>query len=58
MRAFLRHRFKKIHEINQRYAKPRIKMTKGVRLALLFLKLYVLILLGILVLKFITLLKG
>jgi len=33
-------------------------MTKGVRLALLFLKLYVLILLGILVLKFITLLKG
>lgn len=58
MQAFLKHRFKKIHEINQRYAKPRVKMTKGVRFALIFLKFYLFFLLGILVLKFITSLKG
>lgn len=58
MREFLKHRFKKIHEINQRYAKPRIQTTRGVRFALIFLKLYLFFLLGILVLKFITSLKG
>jgi hypothetical protein len=58
MREFLKRHFEKIHEINQRYAKPRIKMTKGVRFALVFLKIYIFFLMGILVLKFITLLKG
>ena len=33
-----------ITEINRKYAKPRIKMTRGVKIALLFLRLYLIFL--------------
>jgi hypothetical protein len=48
-------RFQKIREINRKYAKPRIKMTKAVKFALLMLRLYLLFLVGLLFYKFITL---
>jgi hypothetical protein len=52
-----KNRFSKIREINQKYATPRVKMTKGVRVALLLLRVYLILLVGILVVKFITLVK-
>ncbi len=57
MKRFFKRRFGKIREINEKYAKPRVKMTKGVAVALFMLRLYLIILVGILVIKFITLVK-
>jgi hypothetical protein len=57
VKRFVRNRFYRILEINRKYAAPRIKMTPLVRLALLFLRLYLLVLVGILFYKFWTLLK-
>lgn len=47
----------KIHEINKKYETPRIKMSRGVRIALLFLRLYLVLLVVLLGYKFWTLLK-
>jgi hypothetical protein len=47
----------KITEINRKYATPRIKMSRGVRLVLLFLRLYLILLVILLGYKFWTLLK-
>ena len=47
----------KIHEINKRYETPRITMSRGVRIALLFLRLYLVLLVLLLCYKFWTLLK-
>ncbi len=44
----------KIHEINRKYAKPRIKMSRSVKLALLMLRLYLFFLVGLLVFRLIT----
>ena len=49
--------FHTIKEINKKYSKPKIKMTKSVSYALFFLRIYLLILVGLLFYKFITLLK-
>ncbi|MGB5185113.1 MAG: hypothetical protein WBO12_23415 [Xanthobacteraceae bacterium] len=46
----------KIHEINRRYATPRIKMSTAVRASLLTLRIYLIVLVGLLVYKFITIL--
>jgi len=46
----------KIHEINKKYEKPRITMSRGVRIALLFLRLYLILLVLLLAYKFWTLL--
>ena len=48
----------KIHEINAKYSKPRIKMTRMTKIALLFLRLYIIFLVIMLVYKFITILYG
>jgi hypothetical protein len=47
----------KIHEINRKYEKPRITMSRGVKLALLFLRIYLILLVVLLAYKFWTLLK-
>ncbi|MCX6691938.1 MAG: hypothetical protein NTW33_07785 [Methanoregula sp.] len=47
----------KITEINQKYAKPRIKMSRGVKIALLFLRVYLVLLVILLGYKFWTLLR-
>ncbi len=57
MKNLFRLRFSKIREINEKYAKPRVKMTKGVAVALFLLRLYLILLVGILVIKFITLVR-
>jgi hypothetical protein len=57
MREYFKRRFSKIREINRKYATPRVKMTKGVSFALLMLRIYLILLVAILVIKFITMLK-
>ncbi len=46
----------RIREINQRYAAPRIQMSPPVRLSLLVLRVYLFVLVGLLVYKFVTIL--
>ncbi|MBF0531871.1 MAG: hypothetical protein HQL23_02115 [Candidatus Omnitrophica bacterium] len=57
---FIRNVFKdaieSVQEINHKYAKPQIKMTPFVRFALITLRLYLILLVGILFFKFYTLL--
>lgn len=48
--------FSKVIEINQRYSHPRIEMSPAVKFALFALRLYLFLLVGLLVYKFITLL--
>jgi hypothetical protein len=55
MRNVLRESIDKIREINRRYSKPRIRMSRNVRFALLMLRLYLLTLVILLVYRFITL---
>ena len=45
----------KIREINRRYAKPRIRLSRSTRLALLALRLYLIVLVILLAYKFSTL---
>jgi len=58
MRVFevIRSRTAVITEINRKYATPRIKMTRGVKIALLFLRLYLIFL--VLVLGYAFVLKA
>jgi hypothetical protein len=55
MRVFevIRSRASVITEINKKYAKPRIKMTRGVKIALLLLRLYLIFLVLVLGYKFV-----
>ena len=55
-KEFTEKRFGKILEINRRYAQPRIHTNRWVWATLLFLRLYLLLLVGILFFKFFTLL--
>jgi hypothetical protein len=57
VQKFFQKHFHRIHEINRQYATPRIQMTKPVKIILLVLRLYLLLLVGILIFKFITLIK-
>jgi len=56
LRDFFSHNFAKINEINRKYAKPNVEMSAGVRFALLFLRFYLIFLVGLLFYKFFTLL--
>lgn len=47
--------FRGFADINRRYAHPTIEMTPVVRVALFALRLYLILLVGLLVVKFITL---
>ncbi len=51
---FIKEWFNKIKEINKKYSTPRIKMTRGVKLALLMLRLYIILLVLILAYKFLV----
>jgi len=55
MKNLLKGRFSRIREINRKYDRPRVKMTRGVKVALFMLRLYLILLVGILVVKFISL---
>ena len=54
-RRLLNDNIEKIEEINKKYEKPRITMTPAVRYSLMGLRYYLMILVGILVFKFFTL---
>jgi hypothetical protein len=57
IKRFLAKRFYNIAHINRQYAKPKIKMTKFVKISLYFLRFYLFFMFGIIIYKFITLLK-
>ncbi|MGA2479007.1 MAG: hypothetical protein ABSG63_09705 [Spirochaetia bacterium] len=48
----------RVREINTKYRVPHVKMTRGVKLALLLLRVYLILLLAILFFKFFTLVAG
>ena len=48
----------KVREINEKYKTPKIRMSRGVKIALVFLRLYLLFLVVILIYKFITTING
>jgi hypothetical protein len=50
--------FARIREINNRFRTPHVKMTPGVKVALFLLRIYLLMLVGILFYKFFTLVAG
>ncbi len=52
--GFVRRSLDKIHEINRKYAKPRIKMSRSVKFALLFLRLYLFFLVALLLYRLIA----
>ena len=56
-KKMLEQRFSKIVAINRKYQAPRIHMTPMVKFSLLMLRLYLLLLVGLLFYKFITLVK-
>jgi hypothetical protein len=53
---FFRNMAGAVRDINQKYAKPHIEMTRWVRFSLGALRFYLLLLVGIMIYKFITLL--
>ena len=58
MSQFIEKHFPKIHAINVRYSKPKIIMSKPVRVALFFLRAYLVLLVALLLYKFITILSA
>ena len=56
--AFFKNSVSTVKSINQKFAKPQIKMTPWVKFSLLSLRLYLLFLVGILVYRFITMLHS
>jgi hypothetical protein len=54
---FFKNTVSTVQSINQKYAKPQIKMTRMVKFSLLSLRLYLIFLVGILVYRFITMLR-
>jgi len=54
---FFKNTVSTVRSINQKYAKPQIKMTPMVKFSLLALRLYLIFLVGILVYRFITMLR-
>jgi hypothetical protein len=58
MGSFFSRRFSKFKEINQKFATPHVKMTKGVKVALFMLRIYLLLLVALLFYKFFTLVVG
>jgi hypothetical protein len=50
--------FTRIREINKRYRTPHVKMTPGVKAGLFMLRIYLLVLVGILFFKFFSLIAG
>lgn len=57
VRNFFKHNYSKIREINKKYATPNIEMSKWVKLSLLSLRFYLIFLVGLLLYKFITLVR-
>ena len=48
---------RKIREINHRYNKPHIEMSRGVKISLMALRIYLLVLVSLIVYKFVLILN-
>ena len=48
----------KISSINQKYATPKIKLSRGAKIALLLLEIYLIVLVGLLAYRFWTIIHG
>jgi hypothetical protein len=48
---------RKIQEINRRFSKPHIEMSRGVKISLMALRVYLFLLVGLIVYKFILILN-
>ncbi|MFI5293962.1 MAG: hypothetical protein ACHQ0Y_02930 [Thermodesulfovibrionales bacterium] len=57
IKNFFSHNYAKIREINEKYATPNVEMSKWVKISLLSLRFYLIFLVGLLIYKFITLLR-
>jgi hypothetical protein len=55
--ANLRRFTAKIREINHRYSKPHIEMSRAVKISLLSLRIYLFVLVGLIVYKFVLMLN-
>lgn len=58
IKKFFTDTFSAIHAINTKYATPQLKTSKAVKFSLLCLRLYLIILVGLLFFKFYTTLTG
>lgn len=56
LKRFVNNAFAQIAEINRKYKTPQIKTNRLVRISLVLLRIYLLVLIGMLVYRFITLL--
>jgi hypothetical protein len=56
--SFLWKSTRKIVWINQKYATPKIKLSRGAKIALLLLEIYLIFLVGLLAYKFWTIVSG
>lgn len=56
LKGFIGRNFAKIAEINAKYAQPRITMSRPVKWSLFLLRSYLLLLVGLLLYKFVTIL--
>jgi hypothetical protein len=54
---FLENTVSTAKSINQKYSEPQLKMTRLVKFSLLLLRIYLLFLVGILVFKFVTMVR-
>jgi len=57
MRTFLRRTYDKIRQINQQYATATIEMSAWVRTSLVLLRVYLVVLIGLTLYKFVTLVR-
>ena len=57
MRRFLRRSYARVRQINRRYKAPTIEMSVGVRSSLVILRLYLIVLIGLTLYKFVTLVQ-
>ncbi len=48
---------RKIRQINHRYSKPHIEMSRGVKISLMILRIYLLLLVSLIVYKFVLILN-
>jgi hypothetical protein len=58
IKNFFEGQAKRVREINEKYSKPRIKMTPLVSVSLIALRIYLFALVGILFFKFFSMLHG
>ena len=47
----------KIREINHRYSKPHIEMSRGIKISLMALRIYLFVLVGLILYKFVLMLN-